>query len=160
MTFLCSLLLLSAIRATTRTPLNPKFCAGRSSNAESLLSFSIVGSVVGQLRLNFLIPVLRVTISLCLTMLAIQMAEKLFVRNVSLYAKLFRRKPEKVYKWKPIADKETSVFPMVLVKEVSVKEDVKAGSVSQPVQLCGPAGQLDISLNPCGPIIPDLKKWL
>ena len=41
-----------------------------------------------------------------------------------------------------------------------VKEDVETGSTNQPVQLCRPAGHLDTSLTPRGPITCDLKKRL
>ncbi|XP_078444319.1 putative glucomannan 4-beta-mannosyltransferase 11 [Wolffia australiana] len=82
--------------------------------------FAGVWSAVGWGRATLLVPALRVTIYVCLVMLAMQIAEKTFVGCVTLCVKLFRRKPEKVYQWKPIgedsSEKDSSVFPMVLVQ--------------------------------------------
>ena len=130
-TLLFSLLLLSAGGAAARAPLN----ADRSPQAESLLSFSTVESAVGWLRLNALVPVLRVTISLCLIILAMQIAEKAFVGIVSFYVRLFRRSPEKVYKWKPIVNKDSSAFPMVLVQIPMYNEKEVSPPVSAPFSL-------------------------
>ncbi|XP_020594884.1 probable mannan synthase 7, partial [Phalaenopsis equestris] len=65
------------------------------------------------------LPVMKVVLAACLTMLVLVMIEKMTMGFVSLYAKIFRRKAEKIYKCDPIEDDEelgSLVYPMVLVQ--------------------------------------------
>ena len=66
-----------------------------------------------------LVPAMNVTVIVCLIMSIMVFIEKLFMGAVSLYVKVFRRKPEKIYKWEALREDVeigTSVFPMVLVQ--------------------------------------------
>lgn len=78
-----------------------------------------IGSACAWARAYVLAPVLRVTTAVCLAMLVMQITEKIFVAAISVYVKVFRRRPEKVYKWKPIEEdleKGDGAYPMVLVQ--------------------------------------------
>lgn len=65
------------------------------------------------------VPLLRITIVLCLVMTVMILVEKVWVGMVSLIVKIFRLKPEKKYKWEPIRpDLEggTEAYPKVLIQ--------------------------------------------
>jgi len=66
-----------------------------------------------------LLPAMKVAIILCLIMSVMLLVEKLSMGLVSLWAKVFKRKPEGVYKWEPIKeDVELGIlaYPMVLIQ--------------------------------------------
>lgn len=70
-------------------------------------------------RRFILVPVLRVAVVLCLIMSVVLLIEKTTMGTVSLFVKVFRRKPEKIYKWQSLeVDEELSseAFPRVLVQ--------------------------------------------
>lgn len=75
--------------------------------------------VLLQIRANIVAPVLKVAVSLCLISSVMLMLEKVLMGAISLYAKIFRRRPEKIYKCDPIRDDEeigNLAYPMVLVQ--------------------------------------------
>ncbi|MQM05894.1 hypothetical protein Taro_038711 [Colocasia esculenta] len=70
-------------------------------------------------RAKVIAPALRFAITTCLVLLLMQLFEKLFLAVVCIYVKVFRRKPEKVYKWDPLTEDEelgNAAYPMVLVQ--------------------------------------------
>ncbi|XP_020255481.1 glucomannan 4-beta-mannosyltransferase 9-like isoform X2 [Asparagus officinalis] len=72
-----------------------------------------------RLREKVLLPVMKVAVILCLIMSVMLLVEKLTMGLVSLYVKVFGRKPEKVYKWEPIKEDVelgTLAYPMVLIQ--------------------------------------------
>lgn len=91
------------------------------------LVFASVGDVVPdqigliwlQVRAMVLVPVARAAVILCLIMSVILFIEKFSMGLVSFYVKVFRRKPENIYKWEPVREDEelgTLAYPMVLVQ--------------------------------------------
>lgn len=65
------------------------------------------------------VPLLKVAVLLCLIMSAMLVFEKVTMALTSLYAKVFRRRPERRYKFEPLKEDEelgNSAFPMVLVQ--------------------------------------------
>lgn len=66
------------------------------------------------------VPLLRVMVWVCLAMLLMTLAEKLYLGVVVAYLKLFRRRPEKQYKWEALKKDDLeigdSAYPMVLVQ--------------------------------------------
>ncbi|KAJ0975316.1 hypothetical protein J5N97_017281 [Dioscorea zingiberensis] len=78
-----------------------------------------VREIWSHIRISVLLPALKVAIIICLIMSVMLIVEKLNMGAVSLFVKIFRRSPEKVYKWEPIKEDEelgTSAYPMVLVQ--------------------------------------------
>lgn len=75
--------------------------------------------VLVQIRASAVAPVLRFAVFLCLIFSVMLMLEKVLMGAVSLYAKIFQRRPEKMYKCEPIRDDEeigTLAYPIVLVQ--------------------------------------------
>ncbi|KAJ4746003.1 cellulose synthase like [Rhynchospora pubera] len=71
------------------------------------------------LRSIVMVPLLRFVLAVCLAKTLMILIEKLFVGAVSLIVQIFKIKPEKKYKWKPIKPDDgmgSSVYPMVLVQ--------------------------------------------
>ncbi|PKU66989.1 putative mannan synthase 11 [Dendrobium catenatum] len=74
-----------------------------------------------QIRMIIVAPLLRVAVLICLVMTLMIFVEKLLVAFICLVVKVFKLKPEKRYKWKPMSpetsDLESGVqsYPMVLV---------------------------------------------
>ncbi|KAG0470090.1 hypothetical protein HPP92_016790 [Vanilla planifolia] len=72
-----------------------------------------------QFRLAVLVPAMKFAVVLCLIMSVMLLIEKSSMGIVSLYVKILRRKPEKIYKWEQIKEDEelgTAAYPMVLVQ--------------------------------------------
>ncbi|KAG0448974.1 hypothetical protein HPP92_027578 [Vanilla planifolia] len=70
-------------------------------------------------RESVVVPAIKVAIVSCLVMSVMVMVEKLSVALVSLYARLFRRRPHRIYNCEPIKEDEelgSLAFPMVLVQ--------------------------------------------
>lgn len=72
-----------------------------------------------QIKAPLIVPLLRITIFLCLIMSVMMFIERVYMGIVITLVKLFGRKPEKRYKWEPIKDDielGNSCYPMVLVQ--------------------------------------------
>lgn len=72
-----------------------------------------------QIKAPLIVPLLRITIFLCLIMSVMMFIERVYMAIVITLVKLFGRKPEKRYKWEPIKDDielGNSTYPMVLVQ--------------------------------------------
>ncbi|KAJ0987426.1 hypothetical protein J5N97_005782 [Dioscorea zingiberensis] len=71
------------------------------------------------IRRKVVVPMLKVAVLLCLIMSTMLVFEKITMGLISLYAKVFRRRPERRYKCEPLKEDEelgSSAFPMVLVQ--------------------------------------------
>lgn len=80
---------------------------------------SHVGFIWKQTRTTLVVPLLRIIIFVCLALSFMLFVERLYMGIVIAFVKLFRRKPEKRYKWEPLkGDLElgNSSYPMVLVQ--------------------------------------------
>ncbi|CAL9091745.1 unnamed protein product [Musa acuminata var. zebrina] len=101
-------------------------------------------------RGRVVVPLVRIAVVLCLVMSIILLIEKVSMALVSLYVKVFRRKPEKIYKWEPIqVDEElgSSVHPMVLVQVPMFNErEVYKLSVGAVCSLSWPPDRLIIQV--------------
>jgi len=72
-----------------------------------------------QIREPLIVPTLRWTVYLCLGLSLIMLVEKVYMAIIISYVKLFKRTPEKCYKFEAIEDDVelgNSNFPMVLVQ--------------------------------------------
>ncbi|XP_008787118.2 glucomannan 4-beta-mannosyltransferase 9-like [Phoenix dactylifera] len=97
-----------------------------------------------------LVPVVRVAIIFCLIMSVMLFIEKFSMGLVSFYVKVFRRKPEKIYKWEPIREDEelgTLAYPMVLVQIPMYNErEVYRLSIGAVCNLVWPSDRLIIQV--------------
>ncbi|WOL02691.1 putative mannan synthase 11 [Canna indica] len=84
------------------------------------VALSRAASVWAAARAALLVPLMRVAVVLCLVMSVMLVVEKLSMALVSLCVKVFRRTPEKAYKWEPLLqedlEKGSLPYPMVLVQ--------------------------------------------
>jgi beta-mannan synthase len=86
---------------------------------EGLLQSVQIADAWYMFRLYILVPIVNLAVLLCLIMSLMVLFEKTSMGMISLYAKVFRRRPHRVYKCDPIvADEESgsAAFPMVLVQ--------------------------------------------
>ncbi|WOL01047.1 putative mannan synthase 11 [Canna indica] len=84
-----------------------------------LFSSVLIAEAWTAVRAAALVPLMRAAVALCLAMSVMLLIEKLSMAVVALYVKVFRRTPEKVYKWEPLSqDLELGSlsFPLVLVQ--------------------------------------------
>ncbi|XP_008780554.2 glucomannan 4-beta-mannosyltransferase 1-like isoform X2 [Phoenix dactylifera] len=78
-----------------------------------------IESIWWWVRAAVLVPAVKAAVISCLVMSVMLVVEKLSMAAVSLYVMVFRRTPEKVYRWEPLSgDVElgSSAYPMVLVQ--------------------------------------------
>lgn len=78
-----------------------------------------IESIWWWVREAVVLPVVKAAVVSCLIMSVILVVEKVSMAAVSLFVMVFRRTPEKVYKWEPLsldAELGSSAFPMVLVQ--------------------------------------------
>ncbi|KAF2613518.1 hypothetical protein F2Q70_00008385 [Brassica cretica] len=73
-----------------------------------------------QARAVVAVPVFKFLVALCLIMSVMLFVEMMYMGLVVAYIKLFKRKPEKVYKWEAMEEDDVECgsesFPMVLVQ--------------------------------------------
>ncbi|TQD82570.1 hypothetical protein C1H46_031886 [Malus baccata] len=78
-----------------------------------------MGLVLQQARALLIVPLLKLLVVLCLGMSVMLFVEKVYMGIVITLIKLFRRKPEKKWKWEAVKDDVelgNSAYPMVLVQ--------------------------------------------
>lgn len=78
-----------------------------------------MGLIWGQIKAPLIVPLLQLSVFLCLVMSLMLFAERVYMGIVIVLLKLFGRKPEKRYKWEPMKDDVelgNSAYPMVLVQ--------------------------------------------
>ncbi|KAI4378688.1 hypothetical protein MLD38_016132 [Melastoma candidum] len=72
-----------------------------------------------QIRVPLIVPLLRMSVFICLIMSVMLFVERVYMAIVIALVKLLRMKPEKRYKWEPMKDDielGNSTYPMVLVQ--------------------------------------------
>ncbi|KAM0952964.1 putative glucomannan 4-beta-mannosyltransferase [Dioscorea sansibarensis] len=101
-------------------------------------------------RVMVVVPLLKVALLLCLIMSAMLVFEKVTMALVSLYAKVFRRRPERRYKFEPLKEDEElgdTAFPMVLVQIPMYNErEVYKLSIGAACRLSYPADRVIIQV--------------
>jgi len=99
--------------STTTTSLPDAFQGAKDDISMQL------GIVWSQIKGPLIVPLLRITVVLCLVMSVMMFIERVYMGIVITLVKLFGRKPEKRYKWEPMKDDielGNSSYPMVLVQ--------------------------------------------
>ncbi|KAM0936778.1 putative glucomannan 4-beta-mannosyltransferase [Dioscorea sansibarensis] len=108
------------------------------------------GRVWKHVRESVVIPVTKIAIIICLIMSVMLVTEKLAMGIVTLFVKIFRRTPEKIYKWEPIKEDEelgTFAYPMVLVQVPMFNErEVYKLSIRAVCNLVWPAERLIVQI--------------
>ncbi|KAL0390615.1 UNVERIFIED_CONTAM: Glucomannan 4-beta-mannosyltransferase 2 [Sesamum calycinum] len=109
-----------------------------------------IGRLWRILRASLIVPLLRVSLYVCLVMSTMLLIEWLYIGGVVLYVKMFGRKPERRYKWEAVEDgSETgsAAFPMVLVQIPLFNEkEVYKLSIGAACSLSWPADRLLIQV--------------
>nr|GMD57272.1 glucomannan 4-beta-mannosyltransferase 9-like [Ipomoea batatas] len=85
-----------------------------------MLPTEAVQGAVDGITPYYVVPLLRVMVFLCLAMVIMTLVEKVYLAVVVACLKLFRRKPEKQYKWEDMKKDDLeigdSAYPIVLVQ--------------------------------------------
>ncbi|PKA66648.1 Glucomannan 4-beta-mannosyltransferase 9 [Apostasia shenzhenica] len=115
-------------------------------------------------------PAMKVAMAACLVMLVMVMVEKVAMGLASSYAKVFRRRPQRIYACEPLEEDEelgTLAYPMVLVQIPMYNEkEVYQLSINAACNLTWPADRVIIQVldDSTEPIIKELiqdecEKW-
>ncbi|KAK8971159.1 Glucomannan 4-beta-mannosyltransferase 9 [Platanthera guangdongensis] len=103
-----------------------------------------------QFKTAVLVPTMKMAVVLCLIMSVMLLIEKMSMGIVSLYAKIFCRKPEKIYKWEAVKEDEEQgslAYPMVLVQVPMFNEkEVYKLSIGAVCNLAWPSDRLIIQV--------------
>ncbi|XP_047967399.1 glucomannan 4-beta-mannosyltransferase 9-like isoform X2 [Salvia hispanica] len=109
-----------------------------------------MGRLWGTVKATFLARGVRLGLFICLIMSTMLFVEWLYIGFVVAYVKLYKKKPEKRYKWEAIrADPETgnAAFPMVLVQiPIFNEKEVFKLSIGAACKLTWPADRLLIQV--------------
>nr|GMD57271.1 glucomannan 4-beta-mannosyltransferase 9-like [Ipomoea batatas] len=143
-----------------------------NSYAKTIIVPDGVGVVWEQAKAVLMVPLLRGMVWVCLAMLIMTLAEKLYLGVMVAYLKLFRRRPEKQYKWEAMKkdnDLEVgdSAYPMVLVQLPMCNEKkVYQLSIGAACSLSWPADRIIVQVldDSSDPTIKELvqeecRKW-
>ncbi|KAL3355564.1 hypothetical protein AABB24_019570 [Solanum stoloniferum] len=118
-------------------------------NAHSGIT-SHVGFIWQQTRTPLVVQFLRIILYVCLALSFMLFVERLYMGIVIAFVKLFRRKPEKKYKWEPLkGDLELGnySYPMVLVQIPMCNEkEVYQLSIGAACNLSWPANRIFIQV--------------
>ncbi|KAF3441728.1 hypothetical protein FNV43_RR15643 [Rhamnella rubrinervis] len=121
-----------------------------------------IGLIWGQIKAPLIVPLLQVSVFLCLVMSLMLFAERVYMGIVIVLLKLFGRKPEKRYKWEPMKDDVelgNSAYPMVLVQIPMYNErEVYQLSIGAACGLSWPSDRIIIQVldDSTDPTIKDL----
>lgn len=72
-----------------------------------------------QARSLLLVPLFKCLVAICLVISLLVFVESVYMNIVVIYVKLFKRKPEKIYKWEAMQEDievGNQNYPMVLVQ--------------------------------------------
>ncbi|KAH6814692.1 cellulose synthase-like A02 [Perilla frutescens var. frutescens] len=109
-----------------------------------------IGQLWGTVKATFLARSLRICLFICLIMSTMLFVEWIYIGIVVVYVKLFKRKPEKKYKWEAIVEDSESgnaAFPMVLVQiPIFNEKEVFKLSIGAACNLSWPADRLLIQV--------------
>ncbi|XP_072991320.1 probable glucomannan 4-beta-mannosyltransferase 11 isoform X1 [Typha latifolia] len=123
-----------------------------------------MGAIWWQFRLLVVVPFVKLCIVLCLIMSTMVLFEKGSMGIISLYAKVFRRRPQRVYKCDPIVEDEeigSLAYPMVLVQIPMYNEkEVYQLSIGAACNLQWPGDRIIIQVldDSTDPAIKELVK--
>ncbi|XP_023640891.1 probable mannan synthase 7 isoform X1 [Capsella rubella] len=115
-------------------------------------------------RAVVVVPVFKFLVALCLIMSVMLFVEVMYMGIVVLYVKLFKRKPEKVYKWEAMEDDVefgTATYPMVLVQIPMYNEkEVCEQSIAAACKISWPSNRIIIQVldDSTDPASKDLVK--
>ncbi|GAV58406.1 Glyco_tranf_2_3 domain-containing protein [Cephalotus follicularis] len=129
-----------------------------------------IGLIWQQTKAPLMVPVLKLMVVLCLAMSLMLFVERVYMGIVIVILKLFRRKPEKKYKWEPMKDDVelgNSSYPMVLVQIPMYNEkEVYQHSIGAACGLSWPSNRIIIQVldDSTDPAIKDLvelecRRW-
>ncbi|KAL0740456.1 hypothetical protein Bca4012_081969 [Brassica carinata] len=104
-----------------------------------------------QARAVVVVPVFKFLVALCLIMSVMYFIEVMYMGVVVAYVKLFKRKPEKLYKWEAMDDDDveggSESFPMVLVQIPMYNEkEVCDQSIAAACKISWPSNRLIIQV--------------
>ncbi|XP_019059381.1 PREDICTED: probable mannan synthase 7 isoform X2 [Tarenaya hassleriana] len=103
-----------------------------------------------QARAVVVVPLFKFLVTLCLVMSVMLFIEIMYMGIVIAYVKLFKRKPEKVYKWEAMNDDieyGSSLYPMVLVQIPMYNEkEVCQLSIAAACKLSWPSDRIIIQV--------------
>ncbi|CAA6661316.1 unnamed protein product [Spirodela intermedia] len=125
---------------------------------------------LNQVRSVVVVPLLTLTVWLCVLGSSLLLTEKIFMGSVSLLVKLLRRRPRRIYPCAPMAEDEevgTAAYPMVIVQIPMYNEkEVYHLSIGAACSLQWPAERLIVEVldDSTDPLIKDLvqkecDKW-
>ncbi|CAN7061952.1 unnamed protein product [Brassica rapa subsp. trilocularis] len=103
-----------------------------------------------QARAIVVVPFFKFLVALCLIMSVMYFVEVMYMGIVVAYVKLFKRKPEKVYKWEAMendAECGSKSFPMVLVQIPMYNEkEVCEQSIAAACKISWPSNRIIIQV--------------
>jgi beta-mannan synthase len=114
------------------------------------------------IRAVVVVPVFKFLVLLCLVMSVMFFVEVMYMGIVVLYVKLFKRKPEKFYKWEAMEDDVecgSASYPMVLVQIPMYNEkEVCEQSIAAACKISWPSNRiiiqvLDDSTDPASKVL-------
>ncbi|VVA92327.1 unnamed protein product [Arabis nemorensis] len=135
---------------------------GRSTKDEAVAPKKLEASINGvrisiemttwgrQLRTLLIVPLFKCLVALCLIISLLVFTECIYMNLVVLYVKLFKRKPEKFYKWEPMQEDielGNESYPMVLVQIPMYNEkEVLQLSIGAACRLIWPLDRLIVQV--------------
>uniref|UniRef100_A0A1J3IHY5 glucomannan 4-beta-mannosyltransferase n=1 Tax=Noccaea caerulescens TaxID=107243 RepID=A0A1J3IHY5_NOCCA len=104
-----------------------------------------------QTRAVVVVPFFKFLVALCLIMSVMLFVEVMHMGTVVVYVKLFKRKPEKVYKWEAMEEDDVECgsanFPMVLVQIPMYNEkEVCEQSIAAACKISWPSNRIIIQV--------------
>ncbi|XP_029118345.1 glucomannan 4-beta-mannosyltransferase 9 [Elaeis guineensis] len=121
-----------------------------------------MGLVWQQIKAPVIVPLLRLTVFLCLAMSVMLFVEKVYMAVVIVIVKLLGKRPEKRYRWEPMRDDlelGNSAYPMVLLQIPMYNEkEVYQLSIGAACGLSWPSDRIIIQVldDSTDPVIKDL----
>ncbi|GMY39860.1 glucomannan 4-beta-mannosyltransferase 9, partial [Fagus crenata] len=143
-------------RLTSTTLLPESFQGARDDISMQL------GIIWAQIKAPLIVPLLRISVVLCLIMSLMLFIERVYMGIVITLVKLFGRKPDKRYKWEAMKDDVelgNSAYPMVLVQIPMYNErEVYQLSIGAACGLSWPSDRIIIQIldDSTDPTIKDL----
>ncbi|KAJ6820888.1 glucomannan 4-beta-mannosyltransferase 9-like [Iris pallida] len=134
----------------------------RLSSTTSYDAAGQIGLVWQQVKAPVVVPLLRLTVFLCLVMSVMLFVEKVYMAAVLVLVRLSGRKPSTRYKWEPIRDDlelGSSAYPMVLVQIPMFNEkEVYQLSIGAACGLSWPSDRVIVQVldDSTDPVIKDL----
>ncbi|CAN7077974.1 unnamed protein product [Brassica oleracea var. botrytis] len=130
--------------------LNYGWSSEEAAGVPKRLQASIKTTWGRQLRSSLMVPLFKCLVAFCLIISLLVFIEGVYMNLVVLYVKLFKRKPEKVYKWEPMQEDielGDESYPMVLVQIPMYNEkEVLKLSIGAACRLTWPLDRLIVQV--------------